>query len=274
MFVRRLLAIALLVPVAAWLPTGVAAADLTVPTALPTTVPPVPSLPVATPSVPATLPTMPVAEPSVALPSPSQSTSAGTATPSSGPSAPAVPTALPGLPSLSVPVPSLPALPGLPSLPGAGGGGQAPPVAGGGQSSPLGEDVLPAELEAQLCSLLTTITGHLPGEVRGLPARVIAQLPAQITSAVPADVLRTITLQCPAPAPSVRADLPITTEFQATAARPLPRQVRDRHSARLPVERTALGSLPHTGLVVGLPLLGLGLLLAGTLLYRRSRPTR
>jgi hypothetical protein len=107
---------------------------------------------------------------------------------------------------------------------------------------------------------------HVPAEISGLPAGVIAQLPRGITDQVPADVLRVVTLRCP---PTAAA-----AERQAAAAAPV-RQLSSRHrtGARpeaAPRAHTGLAALPHTGLIAAVPVAGLGLLLTGLLLRRRT----
>jgi len=126
--------------------------------------------------------------------------------------------------------------------------------------------VLPAALEKELCAVLTALLGPLPEQVRGLPANVIGQLPEQITDAVPADVLRTITLQCPQPA----AGPPQTEVRNAGAPRPAAEATARKPATRTPpATPTGRSSLAQTGLGTALPLAGLGLLAGGIWLRRR-----
>ncbi|MGH8893973.1 MAG: hypothetical protein ACRDWY_11820, partial [Actinomycetes bacterium] len=170
--------------------------------------------------------------------------------------------------------PPAPSLPALPALPGSGGSKPAPPSRGGGGSqpggtpggSPVGDDVLPAALEKELCTVLTTLLGPLPAQVKGLPAGVVAQLPAQITDLVPADVLATVTLQCPSPATPTAA---AATEVRGVQAGPANKAAS---ATRSPQRATPAGlsALPHTGMVAALPVLGGGMLLLGLAIRRRA----
>jgi hypothetical protein len=241
-----------------------AAADVTVPTVLPTGL--------ASPSVPVDVPTvsvpLPSAElpplPAVAPPPAGEPASAAQAQLGSGPAAAGLPTAT-----------ELPELPELPALPGSGGGESPPPApAAGGDgstsgSSPLGDDVLPAELEAELCTLLTTVLGPLPAQVRGLPSTVIAELPAEVTDLVPADVLATVTLRCPAAEAAPPSQAP--AEVRSVSTRRVAQAAKGSSTAvRRPV-RSGLVSLPHTGLVAGVALAGAALLLTGLAVRRAGR---
>lgn len=258
----RLLPVLALTGALVGLPATSASADLTVPTALPSPLPTA-SLPVEEPVPTVEVPTLAVTEPITAAtsePAPGP-TSAGTADTSS-------PT------FSSPPAPALPALPGV-TLPG---GSQSPPSSGGsggdhgsgGTSarSPLGDDVLPAALEDELCTVLTTLLGPLPEQVKGLPRTVIDELPTQITDIVPADVLATVTLQCPTPAPGAAAPAGVQQVQQVKQA-PKTRTAPQATSGR--VTPAGLASLPHTGLVAGVPVLGTVLLLLGLVLRRRAR---
>jgi hypothetical protein len=187
-------------------------------------------------------------------------------------------TSAPAQTGLPVPRTSLPPAPALPmsaGVPGAGGG-EAPSdgSAGSGdsgtrQGSPVGDDVLPAALEAELCMVLTALLGPLPAEVKGIPAGVVARLPAQITDLVPADVLATVTLQCPAPAAAEPAAAPAEVRsMKATAAK---RPATTRKTTPRRATSAGLSALPHTGLVAALPLVGASLLVAGFSIRRRFR---
>lgn len=261
----RLLPVLALTGALVGLPATSASADLTVPTALPSPLPTT-SLPVEEPVPTVEVPTLAVTEPITAAtsePAPGP-TSAGTADTSS--------------PKISPP--PAPALPALPVLPGVTlpGGSQSPPSSGGsggdngsgGTSarSPLGDDVLPAALEDELCTVLTTLLGPLPEQIKGLPRTVIDELPTQITDIVPADVLATVTLQCPTPAPAAAAPAGVQPVQQVKEA-PKTRTAPQAASGR--VTPAGLASLPHTGLVAGVPVLGTVLLLLGLALRRRAR---
>jgi hypothetical protein len=255
----RLLTATLLTTAGLFVVAGPASADLTLPSPLPTV-----SVPVAAP----TLATPTLAVPSLvtpSLPEPVASAVAQvTATPPQRPAAGAT-----SAPSLPVQLPSamptsLAAVPGLPALPGSGGSGptSAPDDQSGTPASgPLGDDLLPAALEDQLCAVLAQVMAQVPAEISGLPAGVIAQLPRAITDQVPADVLRVVTLRCP---PTAAA-----AERQAAAAAPV-RQLSSRHRTAASRARTGLAALPHTGLLAAVPVAGLGLLVTGLLLRRRT----
>jgi RTX calcium-binding nonapeptide repeat (4 copies) len=58
--------------------------------------------------------------------------------------------------------------------------------------------VIPPALQADICAALSQILTPLPTQIQGLPAWVIALLPTQITSQIPADLLQVVTLNCPA----------------------------------------------------------------------------
>jgi hypothetical protein len=173
---------------------------------------------------------------------------------------------------------SLPAVPHPPAPPSSEGGEPQPAEEEGtshgagrtAQGSPVGDDALPAELEAALCTALSEVLGPLPAQVKGLPASVVDELPAEVTDLVPADVLTTVTLRCPAaethdpPATAPTEVRSVTTKRTAKApARPA--------SAPREQARAGFGSLPHTGLVAGIPLAGAALLLTGLALRRTGR---
>lgn len=259
---RRLLSAAALaagLTVAA--PTATAVADLGLPIPQPT---------VSVPSPPA---------PSDAVPVPVEvaqsvlAPSTPAAEPAPGPEAVTADARPPKVNPESLPLPSAPAPPSLPSVPGGGEGGtggrgQEQQQGGTGGSSPVGDDVLPAALEKELCTVLTTLLGPLPGQVRGLPGNVIGQLPRQITDAVPDDVLRTITLRCPQPV----ADAPRTPFLAASVTRPAAKPPARTTIGTWPAARTGTSSsLPHTGFGIALPLAGLGLLATGIWVRRRAR---
>ena len=260
----RLLPVLALTGALVGLPATSASADLTVPTALPSPLPTT-SLPVEEPVPTVEVPTLAVTEPitaAISEPAPGP-TAAGTADTSSPKFSP----------------PPAPALPALPALPGVTlpGGSQSPPSSGGsggdngsgGTSarSPLGDDVLPAALEDELCTVLTTLLGPLPEQIKGLPRTVIDELPTQITDIVPADVLATVTLTCPTPAPGAAAPAGVQQVQQVKA--PKTRTAPQATSGR--VTPAGLASLPHTGIVAGVPVLGTVLLLLGLVLRRRAR---
>lgn len=251
-----------------------ATADVTVPTILPT---PTTTTQVTVPEV-----SVPVVSSVVTTPAPAPLTAAtisslgtggtgtgGTGTGGTGTGGTGLPRINPeALPS----VPGAPSLP-LPSLPGNGGQPQPPSSGGGGaqQDSPLGDDVLPEALEQELCTVLTTLLGPLPAQLKGVPAAVIGQLPRQITDQVPADVLRTVTLRCPATADTPAAPTPATTPAaaQAPAAQTRVKGTKTGRAAR--AERTGLSSLPHTGALAGLPIAALALLVLGAVVRGRAR---
>lgn len=257
---RLVLAAACTVGLALTSPAGPAAADLGLPTAQPS----VSATSVPAPSVPA---------PSVALPDPvAVAESLLAPTPSAAPPAPTRPVGTtdmrsPKVNPESLPLPSAPALPSLPGGGGGAGGGGQEERGGTGRSSPAGDDVLPAALEKELCAVLTTLLGPLPQQVRGLPANVIGQLPKQITDAVPADVLRTVTLQCPAASTTPRAPAGVRA---ASLTRPAAKAPARTAIGTWRAARTGEGSLPHTGFGIALPLAGMGLLATGIWLRRRA----
>jgi hypothetical protein len=240
-----------------------AAADITLPSPLPTV-----SAPVAVPTLPE-----PLASTVTTL------TGGATQTPTSGDdiSSPATGSGLPtALPT------AVPALPSLPSVPGGSSGGtggresHAPAkrstssTGTASSSSPLGDDVLPAAVEDQLCAVLEQVMTPMPEEISGLPASVIAQLPAQVTDQVPDDVLRVVTLRCGSVPPA--ADKPASNASQADRKPTLSRQHRATHDDRTAPASNSYAALPHTGLVAGIPVSGLGLVLAGLALRRKARP--
>jgi len=255
---RLVFAAACAVGLAVTSPAGPAAADLGLPTAQPSV--PAPSVP-----APSVVPSLPVPDP-VATAGSLLAPSAPEPEPAPAPAAGTADTRTPKINPESLPVPSAPALPSLPGGGGGGGGGGQEEQGGTGGSSPVGDDVLPAALEKELCAVLTTLLGPLPEQVRGLPANVIGQLPKQITDAVPADVLRTVTLHCPQPA----AATPQTEVRNAVVQRPVTKTPAKKPATRTPkAAPTGSSSLPHTGLGIGLPLAGLGLLAGGIWLRRR-----
>jgi hypothetical protein len=205
-------------------------------------------------------------------------TGGATKTPTSGDdiSTPATGSGLPTAPPTAVP-----ALPSLPSVPGGSSGGtggresQAPAkrstssTGTASSSSPLGDDVLPAAVEDQLCAVLEQVMTPMPKEISGLPASVIAQLPAQVTDQVPDDVLRVVTLRCGSAEPA--AGKP-ASNASADRKPTLSRQHRATHDDRTAPASNSYAALPHTGLVAGIPVSGLGLVLAGLALRRKARP--
>lgn len=261
----RLLPVIALAGALVGLSAAPASADLTLPTVTATPLPSA-SLPV---EEPLTVPTLDV--PTLAAPAPAAATPATEAAPGPADAGPADTST----PKISLPpapaVPSLPGLPGL-TLPG---GEQSPPSNGpgsggtGGTSggSPLGDDVLPAEVQDQLCTILTTLLGPIPEQIKGLPKTVVDELPAQITDLVPADVLATVTLQCPTAAPAAAAPVEVQ-QARHVAKAPKQRTARDESAQR--VTPAGLASLPHTGLVAAIPVLGVGLLLLGLALRHRA----
>lgn len=234
-----------------------AAADVTVAPTLPTTLP-TEGVPVAVPTV--TVPVPPAEQPPLPAADPAPpSAGADSGTTQAG----------------SLPKVSPPPVPTLPAPPTSGGGQSAPPTGsgdeGGGTAggSPLGDDALPPAVEAELCTLLTTLLGPLPAEVKGLPATVIDELPAQVTDLVPADVLATVTLRClvaePTPPADARTEVRSVTTKRSVAKAPQ----RSAAATRRPA-RAGLAALPHTGLAVALPVAAGGALLLAGLAVRRA----
>jgi hypothetical protein len=225
------------------------------------------------PTPPTTLPDVPV-PPVPELPAPDLPPAPA---PAEAPPAPAAASADqptgPGLPQVTRP--PAPELPGLPTSPGSGGGEPAPQqtaASGDGGTSgggPLGDDVLPADLEAELCTVLTAVLGPLPEQVRGLPATVVDELPAEITDLVPADVLATVTLHCPTVEPAPPGGT--ATEVRSASTKRVAKAPKQSAPKARKPTGAGTGSLPHTGLVAGIPLAGGALLLTGWALRRAGR---
>jgi hypothetical protein len=171
----------------------------------------------------------------------------------------------------------LPAGTFLPAAVGGRPGDPISPAAEATRSPSAGSvpgDVLPPEVQTQLCTELERIMGPLPPVVTGLSPQVIRQLPRSLTDVVPADVLRVVTLECGAPALVTPGAQP-RTETPGAQAGGDAAGSGDGSTGESPLSGL-VGKLPHTGavLIASALQLALGLLLVGVLLRRQLLPSR